>query len=558
MPRDIGSAVRVGATVLVGILVLAVAIFLVGERQFLFSRKNRYFIEFENVSNLTVGNPVQLNGVTVGKVEDIVLPEDTDATVQVWITVDRRYEQRIRQDSQARIQTLGLLGDKYIAINSGSPGVPAIEPGGQIAAAPATEIDELLASGGDVVDNLVVAANSLSNILSRMERGEGLLGALVADRGDGKTINDTVTTILTDVRDVLADVKQGKGSLGRLLYDDSLARDLETAVSQLEELAAKLNEGDGLLPALVSDPALKDRFGDALENLETTSGELETMVTDLNAGDGLLPRLMKDEALADELETELRGLLEELNEADREAQPRRGHRGQAAQRPGRLRRDQRYPGRDQRVAHAPLVDPQPAEGGHPRALRRRPGRPTRTPTAPHRTEHPAMKICVVGTGYVGLVTGACLADFGMEVIGVDKDEAKIGALRSGRIPIYEPGLEDLVKKNELEGRLSFSTDLPAAIQQSAAVFIAVGTPPLPDGSTDLSFVRQVANSIARQPERLQGDRHQEHGADRHRPDDREHRARGHRRQRPSSPWSPTPSSCARARRSRTSCAPTAW
>jgi UDPglucose 6-dehydrogenase len=107
-----------------------------------------------------------------------------------------------------------------------------------------------------------------------------------------------------------------------------------------------------------------------------------------------------------------------------------------------------------------------------------------------------MKISVIGTGYVGLVTGACLADFGMQVVGVDKDESKIRALRSGTIPIYEPGLEVLVKKNELEGRLSFSTDIPTAIQESAAVFIAVGTPPLPDGSTDLTFIRQVARSIA--------------------------------------------------------------
>ena len=315
MRRDVAAAVRVGATVLVGIVVLAAAIFMVGERQFLFSRKNRYFIEFENVSNLTVGNPVQLNGVTVGKVEDIVLPEDTESIVQVWISVDRRYAQRIRQDSQARIQTLGLLGDKYIAINSGSPGVPEISPDGQIAAAPATEIDELLASGGDVVQNLSVAASSLSNILSRMERGEGLLGQLVADRGDGQSLNDTVTAILTDVRDVLSDIKEGKGSLGRLLYDDKLARDLEAAVADLGELSTKLNEGDGLLPALVSDPALKERFAASLENFEQTSGELQTLVGDLQEGDGLLPRLMKDEELANELETELRGLLENLNQA---------------------------------------------------------------------------------------------------------------------------------------------------------------------------------------------------------------------------------------------------
>ena len=106
-----------------------------------------------------------------------------------------------------------------------------------------------------------------------------------------------------------------------------------------------------------------------------------------------------------------------------------------------------------------------------------------------------MKICVVGTGYVGLVTGACLADFGMEVVGVDKDEAKIEGLKRYEIPIYEPGLESLVRKNMKEHRLSFTTDLGPAIREAVAVFIAVGTPSRPDGSADLKFVRQVATSI---------------------------------------------------------------
>jgi len=107
-----------------------------------------------------------------------------------------------------------------------------------------------------------------------------------------------------------------------------------------------------------------------------------------------------------------------------------------------------------------------------------------------------MKICMVGTGYVGLVTGACLADFGMDVVCVDKDEAKIAALQSGRIPIYEPGLEAIVAKNERSGRLRFTTDLKSAIETSLAIFIAVGTPPKADGSPDLTFVRQVAEAIA--------------------------------------------------------------
>ena len=107
-----------------------------------------------------------------------------------------------------------------------------------------------------------------------------------------------------------------------------------------------------------------------------------------------------------------------------------------------------------------------------------------------------MNICMVGTGYVGLVTGTCLADFGMHVVCVDIDEGKIRSLQEGRIPIYEPGLEELVARNERAGRLRFSTDLKAAIESSLAIFIAVGTPPLPDGSADLSFVRRVAESIA--------------------------------------------------------------
>ena len=107
-----------------------------------------------------------------------------------------------------------------------------------------------------------------------------------------------------------------------------------------------------------------------------------------------------------------------------------------------------------------------------------------------------MNICVVGSGYVGLVTGVCLADFGMHVVGVDKDHAKVEALSRGKVPIYEPGLETLVQKNMEEGRLRFSTELGPAIEEAQAVFIAVGTPPKPDGSADLTFIREVAASIA--------------------------------------------------------------
>ena len=107
-----------------------------------------------------------------------------------------------------------------------------------------------------------------------------------------------------------------------------------------------------------------------------------------------------------------------------------------------------------------------------------------------------MDIAVIGTGYVGLVTGAGLSDFGNDVICVDVDVKKIDALNSGVIPIYEPGLDNLVKKNVAEGRLRFTTDLAEAIHTARAIFIAVGTPPKPDGSADLRYVEEVAHSIA--------------------------------------------------------------
>ena len=112
-----------------------------------------------------------------------------------------------------------------------------------------------------------------------------------------------------------------------------------------------------------------------------------------------------------------------------------------------------------------------------------------------------MNICVVGTGYVGLVTGAVFADLGNEVICVDNQHDKITELRAGRMPIYEPGLEEMVARNVADGRLSFSTDLADAVRRSVIVFITVGTPPKSDGRTDLTAVGEVARAIGEAMER---------------------------------------------------------
>jgi UDPglucose 6-dehydrogenase len=108
-----------------------------------------------------------------------------------------------------------------------------------------------------------------------------------------------------------------------------------------------------------------------------------------------------------------------------------------------------------------------------------------------------MKLCVIGTGYVGLVAGTCLADGGHNVICVDIEPEKIGKLQNGEVPIYEPGLEELLQRNAAEGRLTFTTNMAAAVRAAAVVFLAVGTPPRPDGAADLSFLLTAARAVGR-------------------------------------------------------------
>jgi UDPglucose 6-dehydrogenase len=107
-----------------------------------------------------------------------------------------------------------------------------------------------------------------------------------------------------------------------------------------------------------------------------------------------------------------------------------------------------------------------------------------------------MKIAVIGTGYVGLVTGTCFADSGNEITCVDIDEAKVEALNQGKIPIYEPGLEEMVSYNAAAGRLAFTTDLPSAVKPAEIIYLAVGTPQGEDGSANLSALWSVVESIA--------------------------------------------------------------
>lgn len=315
MPRsEAGRAWKVGLLLLIALTLLGLGIFLIGEESNLFVRKNTYDIYFPTVGGLNSGNPVQLDGVEVGTVRRVVLPPDATSTrIKVTVEVDERYAQRIREDSLARIKTLGLLGDKYVEITTGSTDAETIPPGGVIPAAPPTNVDRLIASGEDVMDNVVQISADLRDILRRMEQGEGLLGELTTESETGRRMTDAVIETMESVQRVAEDVETGDGPLSRLIHDRELADRVETSLGRLDQVLADLQEGDGLLPGLLHDPATREEYDTTLAELRAVAENLEGFSRELREGDGLLPRLVEDEELGDEVVRELREVLDRIH-----------------------------------------------------------------------------------------------------------------------------------------------------------------------------------------------------------------------------------------------------
>ena len=306
--------VKVGLLVVVAFVILGVAVFLVSERRNFFALKNRYFIQFETVLGLAPGSPAQLNGVTVGSVQRVVLPESVDEEMlTVWINVDRRYGDRVREDSTARIKTLGLLGDKFIEISSGSADSPLIPSGGYIPAAAPTDVEKLLATGGDAVQNTVAISYSLRNILARMEAGEGLLGELLTDSEAGRTAKQGLVAIMEAVRDITLQIHSGQGTVGQLIMDDDLAVQLTASVNRFNTVLTSLEGGDGLIADLLQNPETRDRVQTLLANLDQTTESLSVAAEQLGSGKGLLPAMLNDEEMAGQILGDLQQMLENLN-----------------------------------------------------------------------------------------------------------------------------------------------------------------------------------------------------------------------------------------------------
>jgi phospholipid/cholesterol/gamma-HCH transport system substrate-binding protein len=328
MPQTHGRELRVGLLVLAALAVLAIGLLVIGDRNNFFVRKTSYFVRFTQVGGLAPGAGVTLDGVNVGTVEKVVLPKNPQQReIDVWLAIDRRYSERLRgpqtpapapdkeQMTKAKITTLGLLGDKYIELNSGSERYPTIPDEGEIPAASEANLDALVASGEDVMGNVAQISHSLQHILARMDRGEGLLGELTTESATGRQLRESAVATLRSLQRLTNEMESGPGVLPRLVNDRRLGQRLDSVIERLDKVVESAQHGPGALPALLNDPGERARVDETLANLNGASKDLKDLTARFGSSQALLPRLLEDEAYGREVSERLRETVQHLDTA---------------------------------------------------------------------------------------------------------------------------------------------------------------------------------------------------------------------------------------------------
>jgi phospholipid/cholesterol/gamma-HCH transport system substrate-binding protein len=298
--------VRIGMLVTAALVILMITVFSLGSEQRFWERKIQYEVHYTRTGGLQVGSQVSLNGVLIGSVEEMRFPPDPAVNyIQVLVNVRGEVAPRIREDTVASIRTYGLLGDRYIELSAGSPDAPPIPPGGLIPSIDPTDIEVLLGRGGDIVTNIVEVTASLKDVLGSIQRGEGLLGAMLRNRELGEsTLVDLQRTMANvqgttrSLEQILERVNHGEGVLGQLTTNTGentrLVAHVRRAVKSLDEFSARLNRGRGAAMRLIEDEEYARRV---LGNLDRTLADLASVAEKLDRGQGTLGKLVNDPGL---------------------------------------------------------------------------------------------------------------------------------------------------------------------------------------------------------------------------------------------------------------------
>jgi phospholipid/cholesterol/gamma-HCH transport system substrate-binding protein len=292
----LGLQIRVGAFILTGLLVFFAIIYLLGAQARYFERKYDLVVEFIEVGGLIEGATVRLAGVQIGRVTAVELPEQPGGKVRVTLTIARRFSERIRRDSAAKITTQGLLGDKIVEISMGTTTTPALKPGETLTAQEPVEMQQMFKVGAETLQTVQELAASLKTTAERVDRiareietGKGLVHALIYDEPQALT---RLNAILTRTQALLARVEQQDHAVGVLLSPEGgkSARALLAAMDAIGRTAEKLETRDNLLSALLHDPQYKT----VADDLRVVARNFRDVSERVAQGQGLLGQLTRD------------------------------------------------------------------------------------------------------------------------------------------------------------------------------------------------------------------------------------------------------------------------
>jgi phospholipid/cholesterol/gamma-HCH transport system substrate-binding protein len=278
------SELKVGVLIVIALAILSGIIILVLGVESPFAKRYTLYTYLPNIGGLRPDSQVMLEGVTVGTVDDYQFAEnDLEKGVRIKMRILQKYQSRIRTDSIAKLRSLGLLGDKYIEINQGTPNGRILREGEVITGAPPLDLDEMIAKGSHTFDNVSDTVNNIKALTQGILNGEGTVGKLMRDEGLYKNANETMRK-----------VHEGKGTASSFLNDPTLYRELSTTASNLRKVSQRLESGEGAAGRLLSDKEVGD-------SLKSSIKKIDGMLAKIDKGEGTLGKLSSDPALYNNL-----------------------------------------------------------------------------------------------------------------------------------------------------------------------------------------------------------------------------------------------------------------
>lgn len=284
---------KVGLMILVALAILTIAVFKLGEAANLFSKRYRLVALLPSANGLRVGGSVTVAGQLAGTVSRIdFLPPDGDTTrnLRVEVEIDQALREQVREDSRARLRTLGLLGDKILDISPGTPRYAVLPPNDTLQVEAALDYETVLLQASGAVTDMVSLTHDLRGITGGLARGEGTVGQLLTNR----SLYDALNGTLARTNALVARLQSPDGSLGKLLDDPALYQNLNGMISSVDTLVRQMRAQNGTLGKLLTDDSLYTHL------VGITSGA-DSLVRQLTRGNGFASKLINDQQLYEQL-----------------------------------------------------------------------------------------------------------------------------------------------------------------------------------------------------------------------------------------------------------------